>query len=172
METFIRKCIESDLATLCSISYETYKDTFSDQNSQENMYKYLSKAFGIVKIRTELLNNGSSFYFLYADKILAGYFKINEHIAQTDMHDTLSLELERIYLKKEFQGKGFGKIMLDYAVDIAKQNHKSYIWLGVWEKNRNAIQFYTKNGFTPFATHPFIMGNEEQTDLLMKKNLK
>jgi ribosomal protein S18 acetylase RimI-like enzyme len=172
MKISIEKCVESDLLALSSISYETYKDTFLNQNSPVNMYQYLNNAFGIKKIHSELLNKDSCFYFIYHDKNLAGYFKINESPAQTDIHDNLSLELERIYLKKEFQGKGLGKIMLNYAIDIASNKNKGYIWLSVWEKNIHAIQFYKNNGFSQFAVHPFIMGNEEQTDLLMKKNLK
>jgi ribosomal protein S18 acetylase RimI-like enzyme len=42
------------------------------------------------------------------------------------------------------------------------------VWLGVWEENHRAIRFYTKNGFVVFDKHVFIMGNDEQTDLLMQ----
>jgi ribosomal protein S18 acetylase RimI-like enzyme len=51
---------------------------------------------------------------------------------------------------------------------IAKQNKVAYIWLGVWEKNERAINFYKKNGFVTFDTHIFKLGNEAQTDYMMK----
>jgi ribosomal protein S18 acetylase RimI-like enzyme len=41
-------------------------------------------------------------------------------------------------------------------------------WLGVWEDNHRAIRFYEKNGFEKFDSHPFILGESKQTDLLMK----
>jgi ribosomal protein S18 acetylase RimI-like enzyme len=103
---------------------------------------------------------------------LAGYIKLNESEAQTDINDPNSMELERIYLKQPYQGKGLGKTLLNYAVNIAAENDKLYIWLGVWEKNTKAIQFYKRNGFYKIDTHPFIMGSEEQTDFIMKKDLQ
>ncbi len=46
---------------------------------------------------------------------------------------------------------------------------KKSIWLGVWEENPKAIRFYEKNGFVPFSRHIFKMGDEEQTDIMMRK---
>lgn len=172
MEILIKKCVASDIITLSKISRETYEDTFSTSNSHSTMNKYLNYAFSEQKLYNELLNKDSSFYFFYVDGDLAGYIKINESESQTDVNDPNSLELERIYLKRSYQDKGLGKILLNYAVNIAAENNKSYIWLGVWEKNAKAIQFYRKNGFYKFGTHPFIMGSEEQTDFIMKRDLQ
>jgi len=46
-----------------------------------------------------------------------------------------------------------------------------YIWLGVWEKNQKAIDFYEKNGFVPFDKHIFVLGDDKQTDIMMKMEL-
>ena len=62
--------------------------------------------------------------------------------------------------------------MLDYAIRIAKRNNAQFIWLGVWEKNIKAIEFYRKNGFVEFDRHIFVLGDEPQTDLMMRLNLK
>ncbi len=45
-----------------------------------------------------------------------------------------------------------------------------WLWLGVWEKNEPAILFYEKQGFVPFDTHGFMLGNDLQTDILMRWN--
>jgi len=135
------------------------------------MKDYLEQAYNIEKLRDELSNSDSAFYFLYADEKLAGYLKLNEYKAQTDICDPQSLEIERIYLIKEFQGKGLGSLLIKKAVDVANIRKKSYIWLGVWERNHKAILFYKKHGFYVIGTHPFIMGEEEQTDLIMRKDL-
>ena len=54
------------------------------------------------------------------------------------------------------------------AIKIAKESNLDYIWLGVWEHNFPAIKFYEKHGFKKFSTHIFKLGNDEQTDYLMK----
>ena len=78
------------------------------------------------------------------------------------------LEIERIYLIKKFQGKGFGKKMIEFAKEIAIQKKKNRIWLGVWEKNPKAIGFYQKMGFEKIGTHIFKVGEDEQLDYVMK----
>lgn len=82
-----------------------------------------------------------------------------------------SLEIERIYIKKKFQKHGLGKYLLNKAMEIAMERNKKKIWLGVWEKNENAIAFYKKLGFVQTGAHSFYMGDERQMDFIMTKTL-
>ena len=100
-------------------------------NTHSNMKAYLEKAFNISKFSDELSNKDSLFYLLCIDEKLSGYLKSNEFKAQTDIYDQQSLEVERIYVAKEFQGKGLGKILINKAIDVAKIRGKLYIWLRV-----------------------------------------
>jgi len=165
------QCEIDDLEALRELSYRTYNDTFGSMNTPENMKVYLDKAFDINKLRDELLNSSSWFYFLYTDGEVAGYLKLNECKAQSDIKDEESLEVERIYIAKEHQGKGLGTVLLDKAIKVAQQRRKSYLWLGVWEKNDKALQFYISKGFYRIGKHSFFMGDDEQTDFIMKKDL-
>lgn len=167
----IKKCIFSDLQTLREISHNTYKDSFISISGEEIMKSYLKTAFNAKTLQSELANPYSEFYFLYYNNSLAGYFKINEFTAQTDIFDSKSLEIQRLYINKEYQHMGFGKYLMDNITDIAVAKNKLYIWLGVWEKNANAIAFYEKNGFCKFSKHVFYMGADAQTDYIMKKNI-
>ena len=122
-------------------------------------------------MRAELLNEDSAFYFAYADGKLAGYLKLNAAGAQTELNDSDALELERIYAAPEFHGKGVGQALMDKALTIAREQGKSYVWLGVWEKNEKAIRFYNKNGFYKISTHTFVIGDDAQTDYIMRRDL-
>ena len=169
MNAEIRLCNLQDLDSLQKIGYETYDETFRSMNTKETIDSYLKDAFNKEKLKAELNNKNSKFYFLYAESNLAGYLKINEAQAQTDLNDPQSIEIERIYVKKEFKEKGLGKKLLNYALQLAKEMKKNYVWLGVWEKNPDAISFYTRMGFHELGRHSFKMGNEIQNDLIMKK---
>jgi diamine N-acetyltransferase len=171
MEVVIRKCAENDLQVLRDLGYETYDETFRAMNTPETMDAYLAEAFDLEKIKKELETPQCEFYFLYSDGNLAGYIKINEAPAQTDINDPVSLELERIYVKKEFKRLGLGRTLIRYAEEIAAARGKQFIWLGVWEKNVNSIAFYEKMGYREFSRHTFRMGDELQSDFLMKKEL-
>ncbi|SFL54121.1 Ribosomal protein S18 acetylase RimI [Gracilibacillus orientalis] len=172
MTVNIKKCALEDLQILQEISIETFKDTFQDQNSPKNMKDYLESAFSLKQLEKELSNNFSQFFFAYFNGEVAGYLKVKTNDAQSEEMGDESLEMERIYIKNKFQKHGLGKYLLNKAMEIAMERNKKKIWLGVWEKNENAIAFYKKMGFVKTGAHSFYMGNEEQTDFIMIKTLK
>jgi len=167
----LRKCNQLDLIELIEIGRSTYYETFHTMNSNETMSKYLDEAFHPTKINEELHNPDSSFYFLYSKEILSGYIKINFSPSQTDINDRNSLELERIYVKKEHIGKGFGKFLINKTISIAKNHKLKYVWLGVWEENKPALAFYRKMGFEFYKKHTFRMGDELQNDFILRRNI-
>ncbi|WEG13251.1 GNAT family N-acetyltransferase [Pullulanibacillus sp. KACC 23026] len=171
MSITFKKCTFEDLRTLQDISCETFNETFKDQNSPENMVAYLEEAFNSNQLEKEWSNRSSEFFLVYFNHEVAGYLKLNTNDAQSEDMGDESLEVERIYIKKQFQKQGLGKYLLMKAQEIALERKKKKIWLGVWEKNENAIGFYKKLGFVQTGTHPFYMGDEEQTDFIMSKTL-
>ncbi|WP_368653830.1 GNAT family N-acetyltransferase [Ornithinibacillus sp. 4-3] len=172
MTTTIRPCTLEDLHLLKDISYDTFYETFKDQNKPENLQNYLKEAFTIEKLEREFNQPHSQFYFIYLNETeLAGYLKVNMYDAQSEEMGDESFEIERIYVKKEYQKHGLGKLLFQKALDIAKENNKQKLWLGVWEKNENAIAFYQKFGFTKVGEHTFHMGDEEQVDFIMSKDI-
>jgi len=168
----IIKASENDLTVLQKIGRETFKETFSEENTEENMKKYLEEGFSEEKLSTELKNDNSEFYFAKLEGNVIGYLKLNFGVSQTELKDQKALEIERIYVLKEYHGKQVGQLLYQKAIDIAKEKQMKYVWLGVWEKNPRAISFYKKNGFVEFDKHVFILGNDKQTDIMMKLELK
>ena len=171
MNIDIRPCSISDLDKLQSIGRETYDETFRTMNSQKTMDTYLQESFNKKKLLAELKNRDCKFYFLYVENDLAGYLKINNVRSRSDVKDNESIEIERIYIKKAYKGKGLGKKLMKYAFQLAIEMKKNYVWLGVWEKNIDAISFYTQMGFCKAGQQLFKMGDELQNDLIMKRIL-
>ena len=136
------------------------------------MRNYLEEGFSKEKLTAELKNKDSEFYFATLEDEVIGYLKVNFGESQTELKDSKALEIERIYVSKEFHGKSVGQILYDKAIEIAKQKGSEYVWLGVWEENPRAISFYKKNGFVEFDKHIFRLGDDEQTDIMMKMKLE
>ena len=164
----IRAININDLLALQLISKQTFTETFASSNTKENMDKYLEEALSLEKLTEELSNPNSFFYFIEDKHTPIGYLKLNMGASQTELNDNAALEIERIYVKQAYQGKKVGQQLYEKAIQVAKEKGVNYIWLGVWEENHKAIQFYTKNGFTSFDKHIFTLGDEEQTDIMMK----
>ncbi len=158
-----------DLADIQQISRTTFLESFKDENAEANMKAYLDQRFSSAQLETEIKNPHSSFYLAKLGNTVIAYLKLNINEAQTEHLLTNALEIERIYILKAHQGRGLGKQLLQLAIDRAIELNKSEIWLGVWEKNHRAIAFYKKNGFQKFDQHVFMLGDDAQTDWLMKR---
>jgi diamine N-acetyltransferase len=167
----LKRCTLEDLHQLQEISIETFSDTFKDQNSPENMNAYLEKAYNLEQVKKEVSHSSSRFFFVLFNEEIAGYLKVNVKDAQSEKMGEEAFEIERIYIKKPLQKHGIGKYLLNKAIEMAEEQGKKKIWLGVWEHNENAIAFYQKMGFVQTGAHSFYMGDEEQTDLIMVKVL-
>jgi len=167
----IEKACFGDLESLQEISRNTFFETFAENNSESDMQQYLNVNFSLDKLGAELGNEDSQFYIAWDEASAIGYLKVNTGQAQTDLREDHSLEIERIYVLNSYHGKKVGQLLYEQAMEIASQLGKTSIWLGVWEKNPRAIRFYEKNGFVAFGTHLFKMGDDEQTDIMMRKPL-
>jgi ribosomal protein S18 acetylase RimI-like enzyme len=171
-EIVINKIGIEQIDQLQQIGRQTFSETFAESNSAENMAKYLEEAYSYEKLSAELNDPNSLFYFAMMGQDVIGYLKLNVGASQTEVKDNDALEIERIYVLKSFQGKRVGQLLFDKAIEIAKAQHVAYVWLGVWEENKKAIQFYTRNGFVEFDQHVFVLGDEAQTDIMMKLQLR
>lgn len=164
----IRKVSIEEIEKLKEIGERTFAETFSSENSEENMTEYLEERFSTERLKAELNNENSNFYFAELNGLAIGYLKVNFGQSQTEIINENALEIERIYVLKEFQGKKVGQILYEKAIEIAKKRNVDYVWLGVWEQNPRAIRFYGKNGFVAFDKHIFKLGDDKQTDIMMK----
>jgi ribosomal protein S18 acetylase RimI-like enzyme len=168
----IKKVKITELNELQAISRKTFAETFAEINTKADMDIYLSENLSTTQLMAELNEPNSEFYFATLNNSIIGYLKINFGQSQTELPNDNGLEVERIYVLKEYHGKKVGQQLLDKALSIARHRNASYIWLGVWENNLRAISFYKKNGFVEFDKHPFLLGNDEQTDIMMKFMLR
>ena len=167
----VRKVRIDDLDALQTISRDTFSETFAAMNKAEDMEKYLSVNLSKEQLLRELENPESDFYFAMHEERVIGYLKINHGDAQMEPQDTPAIEIEKLYVMREYHGKYIGALLLDTARLVAKLYKVESIWLGVWEKNERAILFYQKHGFQQYGQHLFMLGNDAQTDLLMRLQL-
>lgn len=167
----IQKVRPQEIDQLVKISRQTFRETFASGNTEENMTNYLEKVFSNANLSNELNDQNAEIYFARQDGKVLGYLKLNFGQSQTELQDDNALEIERIYVLKDFHGKNVGQLLYNKAIQIATEKNKNYVWLGVWEENPRAINFYQKNGFVAFDKHLFKLGNDFQTDIMMKLKL-
>lgn len=167
----IRLASTADAARIARISRETFYETFAADNTPENMEKFMNEQFSREKLMAELYDPNSLFLLAEMEGEVVGYTRLRESPNPPGLGEAPSIEIARIYTLSKMIGRGIGSTMIEHCIDVARKLGKTTIWLGVWEHNQRAIAFYTKWGFAKFGEHIFALGDDPQTDWLMKKEL-
>ena len=167
-QVVLKRVTVADREQVQRIARDTYYETFAEFNSKEDMDKYLEEDMNLEKITKEIENPNSIFYLALENEVVIGYLKINVGDAQTKLQDPDALEIQRIYILKEYQGKKIGQILFAKALEITKKGGYQYVWLCVWERNTRAISFYNKNGFVEFDKMQRKIGSSLQIGVMMK----
>ena len=167
----IRTASIKDARLLADLGAKTFHDTFVSSNTGQDMELYLAKNFSTEQLERELKETGTTFIIAEHDGEAVGYAKMRTQEQPEGLNESNQIEIERIYSLKEYFGTSVGRTLMEACLDIGKAAGHKVAWLGVWEHNPRAIAFYEKWGFRRFGTHPFVLGTDLQTDILMKKEL-
>jgi ribosomal protein S18 acetylase RimI-like enzyme len=147
----IKVACSKDTAALSKLGKTTFKETYAAYNHQENFQKYLKASFSKASTTTQLEDDGNFFLLAQLDKEYIGYAKLRENNKPFHDKSVNAVELERVYVLKEYQGEGVGKNLLEKCLAFARLRKYPVMWLGVWEKNLSALKFYQRQGFVYLA---------------------
>ena len=157
---------------LTSLSLQSFREAFEKDNNPEDFKTYVDEAFSEEQLNKDIKEPGSIFYLAYYNGEAVGYARLRN---STEINDKFPgkklIELHRLYTLGKYIGRGIGKALMNHCLSEAKQKGFEVIWLGVWEHNDHAQGFYKSFGFEKFSSHVFMVGNDPQTDYLLKKNL-
>jgi diamine N-acetyltransferase len=167
----IRVATTDDVEAIVSLGIRTFRDTFDEVNTAEDMMMYLNSTFTLKRITEEISERGSSFFLAEQESEIIGYARVRSSEKPAGLGDEKAIEIERLYADKRFLGKRVGYLLMSECLQYARDNNAKWVWLGVWESNERAIAFYKRWGFEKFGDHVFLLGKDPQTDWLMKKNM-
>lgn len=162
----------SHTALLTELSLQSFCEAFEKDNNPDDFKTYVDEAFSEDQILKDLQAPGSIFYIAYYNGEVAGYARLRKSTEVNEQFPGKKLiELHRLYALGKYIGRGIGKALMNHCLHESKQQGYNVIWLGVWEHNEHAQGFYKTFGFEKFSSHVFMVGNDPQTDYLLKKNL-
>lgn len=171
MNFTLREATQADAILVADISQQTFRYTFKDSNTPEDMELFLTQQFTRGKLMLEVGRPELTFLLAYQGAEVAGYVKLREGAPPTGLAANNVLEIARLYAMPAFIGKGVGKLLMQASLTTAKDRRKEAVWLGVWEHNQRAIDFYHRWGFQQFGVTDFLLGTDCQHDWLMAKML-
>ncbi|HEY9629803.1 MAG TPA: GNAT family N-acetyltransferase [Coleofasciculaceae cyanobacterium] len=167
----IRRANPEDAGLLSELGAHTFSETFAADNSPEDLAAYLCASFNPAQQTTELNDPASTFFIAEVGGIAAGYAQLHAGEPAAGVEGPKPIELVRLYVSREWLGRGVGEALMRVCVDRSRQVGHETIWLGVWERNGRAQAFYRKWNFCAVGEHVFHLGSDPQRDILMERAL-
>ena len=159
-----------DAAWLAPAAARLFRAAFEADNEPADMDAYVAEAFSVVAVRRELGAPGTTTLLAHEDDAFLGYASLVRGTEDgVEGHDPV--ELRRLYVATDRIGAGIGGRMLGAALERAAVHGHDVVWLGVWEHNHGARRFYDRHGFVQVGSHPFTLGTDVQTDLVLARPL-
>ncbi|HEY4148683.1 MAG TPA: GNAT family N-acetyltransferase [Chitinophagaceae bacterium] len=164
----VRLADTNDAEAIAAVSRKTFYDTFAAHNTPEDMEQFLLTEFTTERLMAEVGAEGNYFLVAFMENELVGYARLREAVNPPELGNVPAIEIARIYALEKTIGRGVGKVLMQRCIGLAREKGRQLLWLGVWEHNQRAIDFYIKWGFEKFSSHAFVLGRDVQTDWLMK----
>lgn len=167
----LRPATPADAASLAAFAEAMFRDTFSADNTPDDMDAYCAGAFGEDLQCAEIEDPALSTLLAEDASRLVGYVQFGAGDAPACVSPVPAWELRRLYVDPESKGSGLARELMARAVSGALAGGAASLWLGVWERNPRAIRFYEKAGFTVVGDHVFQLGRDPQRDFIMARPL-
>ncbi len=151
----IHKASNEDSSLLSRLATQTLMESHGHSAPAADMENYIGEKYTVAVFNEELNDPKNIYHIIYHDGKPVGFSKIifNEPYAGSPLQNIT--KLDRIYLLKEFYDLKLGQQLLQFNLDLAKQNDQVGMWLYVWQENERAVKFYTRNGFTVIGGYDF-----------------
>lgn len=151
MIEFIKTTSKEDIDNLAIFAKKIWRDYFSFIISDEQI-EYMTDRFQSAEAITKQISKENySYFFIKDDNNICGYIGLQ---LQTDC-----LFLSKLYLDKNYRGKGISSKAFDFILGFAKENSRKRIWLTCNKHNTNSIEIYKHKGFEIFESRVANIGN-------------
>lgn len=151
----IIKAQDQHIKLLTAIGKTSFIESHGRSASADDIQQYVNAKYTQEVFRTELNDAKNIYHLINYQEQSAGYSKIilNEKFTHIQLENVT--KLERLYLLKEFYKLQLGYELLNYNIELAKQNNQTGMWLFVWKQNHQAYNFYKKMGFKIMGDYNF-----------------
>lgn len=162
----IRRARQSDAEALSGFAARLFRETYGDDTAASDLDAYIYKNFSTRRQQAEITDPSGAVFLATADDLIIGY----AHVVMGSA-DSGSAFLSRIYVDAEWRGCGLAKDLLTAVVGESQQRGFTCLELTVFERNSRALAFYKRAGFSAAGSTTFLVGEDLQTDVVMKLDL-
>ena len=171
----LRDAAPEDAPALGELKLATFRETFLEGFGigypPDDLALFEAQTYGPARIASELADPLHRTWVIDAANGPAGRLMGYAHVGPCKLpHPDVGeghLELYQLYLRREAQGSGLGRRLLDQALDhMRPRGHP--IWLGVWSGNERALAVYAARGFKVVGEYQFRVGTWLDDEFIMR----
>lgn len=161
-----------DSRPLAELAETTFRETFADANTAEDMRLHCTSSYGEAIQLGEITNPAMLTLLAEEDGRLIGFAQMRWGDAPSCVAGKAPGEIQRLYVERSWHGKGAAQELMATCIAAMEQRNTDTIWLGVWERNPRAMTFYRKFGFIEAGDHVFPLGKDPQRDIIMARAVR
>jgi diamine N-acetyltransferase len=153
----------NDITLIRDLTYQVWPQTYASIISQEQIEYMLELMYSKESLK-EQINSGAQFIIVYENNTPVGFASYQETAPAL-------FKLNKLYVLPSQQGKGTGKLLVEYIITAAKKRNGEALQLQVNRRNK-AKFFYEKLGFVVIKEFDFDIGNGYvMDDYVMEKKI-
>lgn len=171
-EIVVRDAVPSDARALAELAERTFRATYAEFNTLENMDRHCTRVFGEAQQTAEI--HSPDYVTLVADEggKLGAYAQLKRGSAPACVAASAPREVWRFYVDAAWQGSGLAYRLMDATRQRAAELGSDVLWLGVWQRNARAVAFYERCGLRIVGEQIFTLGDDPQPDYVMARELR
>lgn len=170
--TRIHRASVRDAKALAGFAEKTFRETYTQFNTPENMRLHCEKSFGEPIQRAEIEDPGWESWLTRSDGEITAFAQLTLDAPCPSRSNVRAIEILRFYVDSSQHGKGLAYDMMTQLIERCAALGADVLWLGVWRENPRAVAFYKKCGFEHIAEKTFKLGAEVQHDFVMCRELR
>jgi diamine N-acetyltransferase len=167
----IRPARLEDALRLTELAERTFRDAFEPLNTTSDIESDCAGAFSREIQLNEIRDPLADTLVVEKGNGLIAYAQLVQSAPPPCVVGTVPIELKRFYVLQTLHGAGLAPVLMDAITRCAADRGADVVWLGVWEVNARARRFYEKCGFREVGEHRFVLGADEQRDVVMVKRV-
>lgn len=165
----IRQATLHDVEPLVELARSAFRDAYRRLDDPAELDAYVAEAF-TTETFTAVVNDPASVLLVALapeDGQYIGYAHVAHSEAPPCVTGPTPVELARLYLRQGVIGKGYGAALMHAVHSVAREAGCQTIWLGVYDRNAVARNFYKRWGFVDVGTKDFMFGGVAYADPVM-----
>ena len=171
MELIVREATLADVNNLAVLKQQVYISTLAINGLIEEFSTYILSEYSVKNVGESLKDVNILTLLALYNNALIGCVDILLNQQCPILNIEPSIKISNFYILERFQSIGIGQKLLGKCMEVIKQMNYKKVWLPVYYRNQQAIDFYKRNNFIHIGEMDFVLGGNKYKNYIMIRDI-